>query len=74
MSNPDFKTMSEKELREYFLAHRDNQDVFYSYIDKLNAEGKWIEMPYLESLEDLENYPEFTERVRRKSAPNDTAA
>jgi hypothetical protein len=74
MSNPDFKAMSEKELREYFLAHRDNQDAFYAYVDKLNAEGKWVEMPYLESLEDLENYPEFTELIRRKSAPNDTAA
>jgi hypothetical protein len=74
MSNPDFKAMSEKELRKYFLAHRDNQDAFYAYVDKLNAECKWVEMPYLESLEDLENYPEFTERVCRKSAPNDTAA
>ena len=29
---------------------------------KLHAEGNWIEMPALESLQDLENYPEFVER------------
>lgn len=64
MSLPDFRAMSQKELHDYFLAHRDDQEAFYAYIDKLHAEGNWIEMPPLESLQDLENYPEFTERFR----------
>ena len=38
--------------------------LFIAYVDKLHAEGNWIEMPPLESVQDLENYPEFTERFR----------
>jgi len=31
MSLPDFRAMSQKELHDYFLAHRDDQEAFYSY-------------------------------------------
>ena len=62
MNKPNFEIMSQQELRDYFLAHRDDQAAFYAYIDKLHAEGNWIEMPPLKSLEDLENYPDFVER------------
>lgn len=69
MSKPDFQAMSQKELHAYVLAHRDDQEAFYTYVDKLHAEANWIEMPPLQSLEDLENYPEFVERVRSDSEP-----
>ncbi len=64
MSKPNFQAMNQKELHNYVLAHRDNQEAFYAYVDKLHAEGNWIEMPPLKSLQDLENYPEFLERFR----------
>ncbi|WP_375509797.1 DUF6887 family protein [uncultured Nostoc sp.] len=64
MSKPNFQAMSQKELQAYVLAHRDDQEAFYAYLDKLHAEANWVEMPPLQSLEDLENYPEFLERVR----------
>lgn len=64
MSNPNFQLMSQKELHDYVLSHRLDQEAFYAYVDKLHAEGNWIEMPPLESLQDLENYPEFIERFR----------
>jgi hypothetical protein len=64
MSQPNFQTMSRQELHKYVLTHRDEREAFYTYIDKLHAEATWIEMPPLESLEDLENYPEFVERFR----------
>ncbi len=67
MSKPNFRTMSQRELHDYVLAHRDDQEAFYAYVDKLHAEGNWIEMPPLESLQDLENYPEFTDRFRGSS-------
>lgn len=67
MSQPNFQTMSQKELQAYFLTHRDNREAFYAYIDKLHAEANWIEMPALQSPEDLENYPEFLERLRNNS-------
>ena len=42
-------------------------------VDKLHAEATWIEMPAMESLQDLENYPEFTKRFRNGSDPQDNA-
>jgi len=62
MSLPNFQAMSQKELQKYVLAHREDQAAFYAYIDRLHAEGNWIEMPPLKSLEDVENYPEFSKR------------
>lgn len=63
MSRPDFQAMSQKELQSYVLAHRDDQEAFYAYVDKLHAEATWVEMPALESPDDLEQYPEFLEHV-----------
>jgi hypothetical protein len=50
MSEPDFKTMSRKDLHAYVLAHRDDQEAFYAYVDKLHAEATWIEMAPLQSV------------------------
>ena len=38
MSKPNFATMSQKELHDYFLTHRDDQEAFYAYVDKLHRE------------------------------------
>jgi hypothetical protein len=73
MSKPDFKTMSRKDLHAYVLAHRDDQEAFYTYVDKLHAEATWIEMAPLLSVEDLENYPEFLERLRKSAESRDQA-
>lgn len=59
--------MSRKELHRYVLDHREDQAAFYAYVDKLHAEGTWVEMPAIESVEDLENYPEFMAWIRRNS-------
>jgi hypothetical protein len=71
MSKPNFQSMSQKELQAYMLAHRDDQEAFYAYVDKLHAEATWVEMPPLQSLEDLDNYPEFLEHVRSSSESQD---
>lgn len=52
MSKPNFQAMNQKELHDYVLTHRDDQEAFYAYVDKLHTEGNWIEMPPLQSLED----------------------
>ncbi|MEM9274951.1 MAG: hypothetical protein AAGA80_18600 [Cyanobacteria bacterium P01_F01_bin.143] len=67
MTQPNFESMTQKELQKYFLAHRDNQAAFYAYIDKLRKEGNWIEMPPLKSLEDLDKHPDFLEHFRGNS-------
>jgi len=73
MNQLNFQTMSQKQLHDYVLAHREDQEAFYVYVDKLHAEGNWIEMPALESEQDLESYPEFLEHIRNSSAPRDNA-
>lgn len=67
MSKPNFNNMNQKELKNYFLAHRDDRAAFYAYIDRLHSEGNWIEMPPLTSEEDLVNYPDFVEHSRNNS-------
>ncbi|MEH2010973.1 hypothetical protein [Nostoc sp.] len=73
MSKPNFHAMSQKELHDYVLAHREGEEAFYVYVDKLHVEGKWIEMPPLQSEQDLENYPKFIERIRSSYEPGDGA-
>ncbi|MFN6513127.1 MAG: DUF6887 family protein [Nostoc sp. CreGUA01] len=72
MSKPNFEPMSIKELHTYVLAHRDDMEAFYAYIDKLHAQATWIEMPPLQSLDDLQNYPEFLEKLSNGSESKDS--
>jgi pyoverdine/dityrosine biosynthesis protein Dit1 len=67
MSMLNFQTMSRKELHNYVLTHREDQDAFYAYVDKLHNEGNWVEMPAVDSVEDLEQYPEFVAKSQRNS-------
>ena len=69
MSQSKFQEMNQKELRDYTLSHRDDQEAFYAYIDRLHQEGNWIEMPPVDSVEDLEKYPQFTSLFRQNSQP-----
>lgn len=73
MSKPDFKTMNRKELHAYVLANREDEEAFHIYVDKLHTEATWIEMPALQSPDDLENYPEFLEHISKSSEPRDKA-
>lgn len=74
MSNPDFPWMSQQELKKYVLKHREDREAFYAYVDRLHAEGNWVEMPPIESDRDLENYPQFLEHVHSSDKPKDNAA
>jgi hypothetical protein len=67
MSMLNFQTMSQKELHNYVLAHREDQNAFYAYVDKLHNEGNWVEMPAVDLVEDLEQYPKFVAKSQRKS-------
>jgi hypothetical protein len=67
MSQSNYQEMSQKELREYVLNHREDEEAFHAYVDRLHAEGNWVEMPALESEQDLDNYPEFIDRMRQGS-------
>jgi hypothetical protein len=67
MNQPNFQAMSQQELQRYMLTHREDQEAFYAYIDRLHQEGKWIEMPPVDTVEDLEKYPQFTNRFSSNS-------
>jgi hypothetical protein len=71
VTQPNFQLMDQKELRKYVLEHREDQDAFHAYVDKLYLEGQWIEMPPMQSEQDLEDYPEFLDHLRRSSQPSD---
>lgn len=62
MNKPNFATMSQKELHNYLMTHRDDQEAFYAYVDQLHCEGNWVEMPPLKSLDDLNQYSDFVAR------------
>ncbi|MEG3898772.1 MULTISPECIES: DUF6887 family protein [unclassified Microcoleus] len=36
MNRPNFQTMSRKELRAYVLAHREDNEAFYTFVDRLH--------------------------------------
>ncbi|WP_292875432.1 hypothetical protein [Nostoc sp. NMS1] len=55
--------MSLKELRVYVLAHQDDNEAFYAYMDKSKTEGNWATMPPLNSMDDFDNYPEFIDKI-----------
>lgn len=63
---PDFQAMNRKELRAYVLKHRDDDEAFYAYMDKVKTETKRVKYPPLKSIDDLENYPEFLEKIRKE--------
>ncbi|OLP19773.1 hypothetical protein BST81_04365 [Leptolyngbya sp. 'hensonii'] len=73
MSQPNFQTMNQQELHHYVLAHREDQEAFYAYVDKLHETGNWIEMPPVESVQDLEKYSEFATRSDKASEAEDNS-
>lgn len=62
----NFQEMSRKELRAYVLEHRDDDEAFYAYMDKVKTETKRGKHPPLKSIDQLENYPEFIEKLRKE--------
>jgi hypothetical protein len=62
---PNFKAMSRKELKAYVLEHRDDSEAISAYIEKSESEGNWVKMPPLKSMKDLDNYPEFLEKIHK---------
>jgi len=62
---PNFNEMSLKELRAYMLENLDDDEAFYAFVDRSKAEGNWVKMPPMKSVEDLDNYSEFIDKIRK---------
>ena len=67
---PNFKTMNSQELKSYILSHRDDDEAFYAYVDKINERKDRVVYPPLKSLEELEKYPEVIEQMHQDSRKN----
>jgi hypothetical protein len=64
---PDFEMMSKAELRAYFLAHRDDNDAFYTLVDRLKADNKdAVRYPFPDTPELLKEMEEnIREHIRK---------
>ncbi|NET55358.1 MAG: hypothetical protein F6K47_03975 [Symploca sp. SIO2E6] len=67
---PNFQTMSAQELKSYVLSHREDDEAFYAYLDKVRERKNRVVYPPLNSLEELEKYPEVLEHMRQDSGNN----
>lgn len=59
----DFEKMSRAELRAYLVAHPDNQEAFYKFVDRFKADPNgsgWH--PPVETLEDLARVSQLIEQ------------
>ena len=59
---PNFSALSKTELKNYILAHRDDQEAFYAYMDKLANEPVLA----VHSLSDSEPLTDVINRVKKK--------
>jgi hypothetical protein len=64
---PNFSVMSKQELRTYVLNHRDDEEAFQAYMDKLHAQENRIEHSPVNTWEELEHYPELAQKLQRES-------
>lgn len=65
--NPDFDKMSKAELRAYVVAHTNDQDAFYKFVDRFKADSNnqgWH--PFPQSLEDVARVSELIQEQIKK--------
>ena len=70
MMKPDFKAMTRKALLAYMLEHRDDDEAFHIYMDKVHAEPPTEIYPAPQSIDDLKHFPQLLEKFRREREGN----
>ena len=55
---PNFAEMPHKDLLNYILKHREDQEAFHIYLDRAKANPARIH-PAPQSIDDLQNFPEL---------------
>jgi hypothetical protein len=63
---PNLAAMSRKELRDYLLKHRDDDEAFYALMDKLNQQPNRIWFPALKTIDELKHFPDLLEQYRKQ--------
>jgi SOS response regulatory protein OraA/RecX len=64
MTQPNFHEMSREELRAYMLEHRDDEQAFHAYMDRLATEPV-LARGTIEDLQDPDRFAEILEKVAR---------
>ena len=65
MIQPDYKQMTRPELREYMLAHRDDERAFHTYMDKVQQEA--VKTPINdEVIADPQKFATFIEQNKQR--------
>lgn len=65
MIQPDYKQMTRTELREYMLAHRDDEGAFHTYMDKVQQEA--VKTPINdEVIADPQKFATFIEQNKQR--------
>jgi hypothetical protein len=72
MIQPDYKQMNRAELREYMLTHRDDEQAFHTYMDKVQQES--VKTPISdEVLADPQKFAAFIEQNKQRKQEEATA-
>ncbi len=66
MSKIDFNAMTLDEAKRYFLEHRDDQEAFYAYMDKLRASGRAIVIDPTDPESEARAIAQVQERLRSR--------
>ncbi|MBE9019305.1 hypothetical protein C7Y66_29175 [Chroococcidiopsis sp. CCALA 051] len=66
MTQPNFQAMSRKELLAYMLEHRDDDEVFRVFMDKVHAEPPTEVYPAPQTIDDLKHFPQLLKKHRQK--------
>ena len=64
MMKPNFKGMARRELLAYMLDHRDDDQAFHVFMDKVHAEPPTEIYPAPQSIDDLKHFPQLLEKFR----------
>jgi len=66
MTNPNFESMTRRELRDYMLENRNDDDAFHAYMDRLYALPNKVWHPAPKSMDDLSNFSQLLEEHRQR--------
>lgn len=56
MTKPNFDAMTKSELRAYVIAHQEDQEAFYAFADRLQAQPNRVVYPASMTPEEIKNY------------------
>jgi hypothetical protein len=70
MNKPNFQAMTRKELLTYMLEHRDDDEAFHIYMDRVHTEPPTEIYPAPQSIDDLKHFPQLLEKHRKEREGN----